>query len=410
MNTEPSLLVRFSEITLKGKNRYRFEDRMVRNIGLHLKPHGAFQMNRSNARMTVSGNGDLELATSILKGLPGVANVSVTRAVAREPERLAEEAVAFMGDLLREAGLLEGTRPRQGRPLAFRVLAQRKDKRYPLRSMDLAALLGRKVLERYPELHVDLTRPDLVLNVEVWPDSALLYAEKIGGPGGLPVGSSGKGLCLQSAGIDSPVAAHLMMTRGVSVVHLNFHGYPFIGEQSKEKVHQMVRYLARYQPRSRLYVAPFGEIQVQIRDKCPERLRTILYRRLMDRVANVVAHREHCQALITGESVGQVASQTLRNLQAIHLVAELPVLQPLIGLSKPEIVHRAQAIGTYPISIQPYPDCCTLFQPRHPETHANLMQLELAEQALPVAELVAGCVARLERTDYGPEYYPATWA
>jgi tRNA uracil 4-sulfurtransferase len=404
MNPEPSILVRFSEITLKGKNRFRFEARMARNIGLHLKPHGTFRMNRSNARMTVSGQGDLELATSILKGLPGVANVSVTRSVDREPERLAEEAVAFMAELLK------GVEPPKERPLAFRVLAQRKDKRYPLGSMNVAAFLGRKVLERFPELHVDLTRPDLVLNVEIWPDSALLYAEKIEGPGGLPVGSSGTALCLQSAGIDSPVAAYLMMTRGISVMHLNFHGTPFIGEQSKEKVHQMVRYLARYQPRTRLYVAPFGGIQQQIRDKCPERLRTLLYRRLMNRVANVVARREHCLALITGESVGQVASQTLRNLQAIHAVAELPVLQPLIGLSKPEIVHRAQEIGTYPISIQPFPDCCTLFQPRHPETHSNPIQLEQAEQALPMEDLVAGCVARLERTDYGPEYYPATWA
>ena len=404
MNPEPSILVRFSEITLKGKNRFRFEARMARNIGLHLKPHGAFQMSRSNARMTVSGQGDLELATSILKGLPGVANVSVTRPVDREPERLAEAAVAFMAELLQEA------EPGQGRSLAFRVQAQRKDKRYALGSMELAAFLGARVLQRFPELHVDLTRPDLVLNVEIWPDCALLYAGKIEGPGGLPVGSSGTALCLNSAGIDSPVAAYLMMTRGIRVVHLYFHGAPFIGEQSKEKAHQMVRYLARYQPRTRLYVAPFGEIQQQIRDKCPERLRTLLFRRLMNRVANVVARREHCQALITGESVGQVASQTLPNLQAIHAVAALPVLQPLIGLSKPEIVHRARQIGTYPISIQPFPDCCTLFLPRHPETQASAALLDQAEQALPMEDLVAGCVARLERSDYGPEYYPATWA
>ncbi len=400
---EQSILVRFSEITLKGKNRYRFEERMARNIRLHLKPHGKYRMGRSSARMTVGGEGDLELAASILKGLPGVANVSLTRPAEREPEPLAAAAVAFMATMLAE------TEPRQDRPLAFRIEARRKDKRYPLRSMDLAALLGRKVLERFPHLVVDLTTPDLVLNVEIWPDGALLFAEKLAGPGGLPVGSSGKALCLQSAGIDSPVAAHLMMTRGLSVVHLNFHGAPFIGAQSKEKVHQVVRFLARHQPHSRLYVAPFGEVQQQIRDKCPERLRTLLYRRLMNRVANVVARREHCLALITGESVGQVASQTLRNLQAIHAVAELPVLQPLIGLSKREIVHRAQALGTYPISIQPYPDCCTLFQPRHPETGATLEALEQAEEALAMQELVDVCVARLERTDYGPEYYPATW-
>jgi tRNA uracil 4-sulfurtransferase len=404
MTPDPSILVRYSEITLKGKNRSRFEDRMAQNIGLHLKPHGKFRMARSHARMTVSGQGDLELAATILKGLPGVANLSVTRAVDRDPAVLAEAAVEYMAELL------DGVEPQKGRPLAFRIESQRKDKSYPLRSMELDALLGKKVLDRFPHLAVDLTRPDLVLNVEVWPDAALLYAEKLAGPGGLPVGSSGKAVCLQSAGIDSPVAAHLMMTRGVSVIHLNFHGYPFIGEQSKEKVHQVVRYLARFQPHSRLYVAPFGDIQQQIRDKCPERLRTLLYRRLMDRVANVVARNERCEALITGESVGQVASQTLRNLQGIHAVAELPVLQPLIGMSKQEIIHRARDIGTYDISIQPFPDCCTLFQPRHPETNANLTKLEEAEQILPIAELVEGCVARLERTDYGPEYYAANWS
>lgn len=400
---EQSILVRFSEITLKGKNRYRFEERMARNIGLHLKPHGKYRMRRSSARMTVGGEGDLELAASILKGLPGVANVSMTRPAEREPEALAAAVVDYMETMLAEA------EPRHGRPLAFRIEAHRKDKRYPLRSMDLAAFLGRKVLERFPQLVVDLTAADLVLNVEVLDEGALLFAEKLAGPGGLPVGSSGKALCLQSAGIDSPVAAHMMMTRGISVVHLNFHGAPFIGAQSKEKVHQIVRFLARHQPHSRLYVAPFGEIQQEIRDKCPERLRTLLYRRLMNRVGNVVARREHCLGLITGESVGQVASQTLRNLQVIHAVAELPVLQPLIGLPKQEIVHRAQALGTYPISIQPYPDCCTLFQPRHPDTGATLEALEQAEEALAMPELVNACVARLERTDYGPEYYPATW-
>jgi len=400
---EQSILVRFSEITLKGKNRHRFEERMARNIGLHLKPHGKYRMHRSSARMTVGGEGDLDLAASILKGLPGVANVSMTRPAEREPEALAAAAIDFMETML------AATEPPTGRPLAFRIEAHRKDKRYPLRSMDLAAFLGRKVLERFPQLVVNLTVPDLVVNVEVLAEGALLFAEKLAGPGGLPVGSSGKALCLQSAGIDSPVAAHMMMTRGISVVHLNFHGAPFIGAQSKEKVHQIVRFLARHQPHSRLYVAPFGEIQQEIRDKCPERLRTLLYRRLMNRVANSVARREHCLALVTGESVGQVASQTLRNLQVIHAVAELPVLQPLIGLPKSEIIHRAQALGTYPISIQPYPDCCTLFQPRHPETGATLEALEQAEVALAMPELVNACIARLERTDYGPEYYPATW-
>jgi thiamine biosynthesis protein ThiI len=205
------------------------------------------------------------------------------------------------------------------------------------------------------------------------------------------------------------VAAYLMMTRGCPVVHLYFHSFPYIGERSKEKVHDLVRFLARHQPASRLYVAPFAEIQEAIRDRCPEGMRTILYRRMMNRVANRVAEREGALALVTGEAVGQVASQTMENILAISETAVLPVLQPLIGLSKPEIVDRARQLGTYPISIQPFPDCCTLFQPRRPETRVKLEKVHRAEAALKLDELVERCVAGLEITDYGPQYYPVRW-
>jgi thiamine biosynthesis protein ThiI len=286
---------------------------------------------------------------------------------------------------------------------------ERKDKRYPINSMTLAAQLGQAVLDAYPALRVDLNHPDLTVMVEVWPQEALLFLEKVPGPGGLAVGSSAKALCLLSAGIDSPVAAYRMMTRGCPVSYLNFHSFPFIGEQSKEKVHDMVRFLARYQPSSRLYVAPFAEIQQAIRDKCPEPLRTLLYRRMMNRVANHIAAREGALALVTGEALGQVASQTMENLVAIHETAALPVLQPLIGMAKQEIIDTARHIGTYPISIQPFPDCCTLFQPRHPETHARLDRVHKAEAALDIDTLVQASVAAVEVTDYGPEYYPAHW-
>ncbi|HEX7927734.1 MAG TPA: tRNA uracil 4-sulfurtransferase ThiI, partial [bacterium] len=256
---------------------------------------------------------------------------------------------------------------------------------------------------------VNLTQPDIWVQVEVVESGALVFGDKRPGPGGLAVGSSGKVICLQSGGIDSPVAAYLMMTRGVQVVHLNFHSYPFIGEQSKEKVRDIVRFLARYQPASRLYIAPFAEIQTAIRDHCPESLRTILYRRFMNRVANKVAEQEHALALVTGESVGQVASQTLENLAAIHATAAIPVLQPLSGLAKPEIIDRARRIGTFELSIQPFPDCCTLFQPRKPETKASLKHVERAEASLDVGPLVDSCVARLEAMDFGPEYFPAGW-
>ena len=223
------------------------------------------------------------------------------------------------------------------------------------------------------------------------------------------MGSSGRVLCLMSGGIDSPVAAYLMMTRGAPVTYLNFHSFPFIGERSKEKVHELVRFLARFQPESRLCVAPFAKVQEAIRDHCPEGLRTLLYRRAMNRVANRLAKQEGALALVTGESLGQVASQTLENIRAIEATAEYPVLQPLIGMSKQAIIDIARRIGTYPISIQPFPDCCTLFQPRKPETRAKLKVLEHAEAALPLDALVAECLAGLETTDYGPLYAPAGW-
>lgn len=400
---EQSLVVRFSEVTLKGKNRHVFEARMARNIAQHLKEQGEFALQRQRARLEIGGPGDLALAADIVGGLPGVANVSLARRVPRDPPALTQACLEFMEQALARR------QDAEQRPVSFGVDVERKDKRYPLRSTELAAVLGRAILERFPHLKVNLTAPDIWVRVEILPGGALVFGEKRPGPGGLAVGSSGKAVCLQSGGIDSPVAAYLMMTRGVTVVHLNFHSYPFIGEQSKEKVRDIVRFLARYQPASRLYVAPFAEIQTAIRDHCPEGLRTVLYRRMMNRVANVVAEREHALALVTGESVGQVASQTLENLAVIHATARLPVLQPLCGLSKAEIMERARRIGTYALSIQPYPDCCTLFQPRRPETHASLPLVERAEAALDIGPLVERCAAGLEVTDFGPEYFPAAW-
>jgi thiamine biosynthesis protein ThiI len=265
------------------------------------------------------------------------------------------------------------------------------------------------VLTRFEGLKVDLTAPELVVWVEIWEREAAIYADKVPGPGGLAVGSSGKVLCLISGGIDSPVAAYLMMTRGAEVAYLYFHSFPFIGEQSKEKVHELVRHLARYQPRSRLHVAPFAKAQESIRDHGPEGLRTVMYRRMMNRAANRVAEREGALALVTGESLGQVASQTLPNIRAIQETAELPVLQPLIGMSKSAIIDLARRIGTYPISIQPFPDCCTLFQPRHPDTRAKPERIAQYEAHMPVDDLVAECVGGIETTEYGPLWAPAGW-
>ena len=398
-----TIVVRFSEVTLKGRNRPLFERQMVRNVSRHLDAHAEFRLQRDSARLVVELNQPPHTAVEILRGLPGVANLSVAELVPREPEPLTEAVLAHA------AARLEAAPPLEARSLPFRVEVSRKDKRYPLTSMELAARLGAALMERFEGLRVDLERPEFTVWVEIWERGAALYAEKIPGPGGLAVGSSGTVLCLLSGGIDSPVAAYLMMTRGAPVVFLNFHSFPFIGERSKEKVHELVRFLARYQPESRLCFAPFAKAQEAIRDRCPEGLRTVLYRRMMNRVANRLAGRVGALALVTGESLGQVASQTLENIRAIEDTAELPVLQPLIGMSKQEIIAVARRIGTYEISIQPFPDCCTLFQPRNPETRAKIERLARAESALPIEELVAECLAGIETSEYGPLYFPAEW-
>jgi len=418
---EPCLIVRYSETTLKGGNRSFFEKRMAENIAAHLKSQGRFALRRERARMTILGkggpDGDLELAADIVRGLPGVANVSLARPVPAEIEALCVAVTGYLEEWL------ERDPPRPGMtlsggpgdesfpeaPITFKMEVSRKDKRYPLNSMEVAARLGQAALERFPFLKVNLTAPERVVQVEIHGDSALLSTGKIPGPGGLAVGTSGRAVCLLSGGIDSPVAAWMMMTRGVRVSFLNFHSHPFIGEQSKEKVYDLTRVLACHQPRTRLFVAPFAEAQTAIRDNCPPGLRTILYRRLMNRVANEVAKRERAGAIITGESLGQVASQTLPNIAAIAETARIPVLQPLIGLGKGDIVDKARALGTYDISIRPYPDCCTLFQPNHPETRARPEAVHTAESDLDTEPLLTRIMAGLEIKDYGPEYFPTGW-
>ena len=399
----PTLIARYSEITLKGRNRSQFEKQLADNAALHLKPHGIYKVKRGRAQLRVECEGDPELGAAILRGLPGVVNVSIVHMVPRELEPLTQAVLEFV------AGWLVGLGTSGERRISFKVAASRKDKRYPLSSMDLAAHLGAEILGRFDGLKVDLTHPEFTVWVEIWERSAALFGEKIAGPGGLAVGSSAKMLCLLSGGIDSPVAAYMMMTRGAPVVFLHFHSFPFIGEQSKEKIHDLVRFLSRYQPHGRLYVAPFAKTQEAIRDYCPPGPRIVLYRRMMNRVADRIAAKEGAQAIVTGEALGQVASQTLENIRVIEDAAESTVLRPLIGMGKQQIITIARQIGTYPISIRPFQDCCTLFQPKNPETRSRLDRVQKWESRLPVDDLVAECVDGAEMTDYGADYYPAEW-
>jgi len=263
--------------------------------------------------------------------------------------------------------------------------------------MQLAAELGGIILGEFPDLKVDLNQPQIEFGVEIWPKNrAIVYLEKTAGQGGLPVGSSGTVLSLISGGIDSPVAGWYMMKRGCKTVFLHFHSFPFVGENSRQKVIDLVRHLSRYQPRSTLLIVPFADIQKAVKTACSEKNRPLLYRRMMYHIGAKLLRKYRALAFVTGEAVGQVASQTLENLNCTASVTSVPVLRPLIGMEKSEIISQAKKIGTYDISIQPFDDCCTVFQPRKPEIHGDPRDIEADEANIEVENLISAAMENLE--------------
>jgi len=287
---------------------------------------------------------------------------------------------------------------------SFRITTNRADKTFPGTSMEISRELGAYV-KGLTQARVDLTHPDLTIYVDILPREAYVYFDKVPGPGGLPVGVSGRVVALLSGGIDSPVAAWHMMKRGCPVLFLHFHSYPLVDTSSLEKASELVEHLTQYQYRSRLFLTPLAEIQKRIILTAPPAYRVVLYRRFMVRIAEAIARREGALALVTGESVGQVSSQTLENMAVIEAVTTLPILRPLVGLDKQEIVERARAIGTYETSIQPDQDCCSLFVPRHPVTRARPEEVERMEAGLEVGALVEEALAATQERTF--EYRPS---
>lgn len=377
---EPLVLVRYGELATKGGNRGDFERALARNIASAARDVAPVTVERIRGRMFVRAERRAERVARRLQEVFGITSVSLARRV--EPELAALHAAARQAV---EAALQE--LPRE-RPVRFRVEARRADKRFPLTSNELE----RSVAESLPpsvgeRLEVDLTAPELVLGVEVRERDAYVFCGRLPGPGGLPVGTLGSAVCLLSGGIDSPVAAWMAMKRGCEVLYASFHSAPYLGEGSRRKIERLVGRLARWQPRSRLFSFPFAAVQEAVRESAPEGYRTILYRRSMQRIASRLAEREGAGCLVTGESLGQVASQTMENLRCIEAAARVPVLRPLIAFDKQETIERARRIGTYELSALPEPDCCTVFQPRRPVIRGKLALCEEAEARLPLAEL-----------------------
>jgi len=374
-----SVIVHYQEIALKGRNRPWFIARLVRNLREATKDLG---VKRVHALM---GRVEIVLATpdqfpAVRERISKVFGAGNFAKAGRTPLDIDKIAAEILNDL------------DPSDPGSFRVSVRRADKRFPLTSVDVEREIGGRI-KQARGWRVNLSKPELTIHVEMLTHEAFYFFGKDRGAGGLPVGSSGKVACLLSGGIDSPVAAWRLMRRGCRAIFVHFHSYPILSRASQEKARELARVLTEYQFRSRLVLVAFGEIQQQVVLSVAPPLRVVIYRRLMMRIAEAIARQFKAGALVTGEVVGQVASQTIENLTAINEVAKMPVLRPLIGMDKEEITAEAQRLGTYPISIIPDQDCCTLFTPKHPATKARLEDVLRAEASLNIEEIVQRAVA-----------------
>jgi thiamine biosynthesis protein ThiI len=374
----PVVICHYHEVALKQKNRRIFEKKLRTNIAFALSDLvGQRMVMRGYGRLKIvlpfgfDEREKLEIVRSRLSNVFGIVNFGIGLSVGLDIEDICEASLKVI----------------EGKSFnTFRVKTKRQNKNFPLNSTEVNKQVGAFIIEHFKnngaDVKVDLKNPDLTVYVEIVDKEVYVYADRFKGPGGLPVGSSGKVVALISAGFDSPIASLLMMKRGAKVVFVHFHSYPYPSYDSIEQVREIVKILSKYQLHSKLYIVPIAEAQRIIVLNAPVGLRTILYRRLMVRIAEKVAQIEGAEALVTGESLGQVASQTLRNIRVINQVATLPILRPLIGIDKEEIIQKAKEIGTYEISSQPYDDCCSFLTGRHPETWANLDEILEIEKKL----------------------------
>lgn len=363
------ILLKCGELALKGLNRHTFEDALIQNCRRRLEPLGKFRISRSQSTIYVEPQEegtDLDEAVERLKKVFGIAALTRAGIVRKDFEDIKSKAASYLQRDLRAAK-------------TFKVEAKRSDKSFPMKSPQICAELGEILLQAFPHLSVDVRSPDVTAFVEVRETAAYLHVDQIKGAGGLPVGTSGNAALLISGGIDSPVAGYMMAKRGLRVIAVHFVSPPYTSEHALEKVRTLCRKLSAYCGSVRLFIVPFTGMQEAIRENCPEELFTVIMRRYMMKIASRIAAENDCGALITGESVAQVASQTIHAIACTDVASELPVLRPVIGMDKDEIVKIACKIDTFETSILPYEDCCTVFTPRHPKTKPRLESVLEAE-------------------------------
>lgn len=379
------LLLKLGEIVLKGLNRRAFEDRLMRNVRAALKCAGDFDMKKGQSTLLITPgeNFDLPRAIEAAKKVFGIASVVPAAPCEKNFEAICEMAVSYLGDQLKNAK-------------TFKCEAKRADKKFPMQSPELCRELGGYILSKFPHLKVDVKNPELTVTAEVRDFAAYVHGGRIVGAGGMPVGSNGKATLLLSGGIDSPVAGFMVTKRGVALEAVHFFSPPYTSERAKEKVIDLAKIIAQYSGPFTLHIVPFTEPQLEIYEKCPEDLLTIIMRRVMMMVTEKIAQKGKSAALITGESIGQVASQTLESLGVTDCATTLPVMRPLIGMDKNEIIEIARKIGTLETSVLPYEDCCTVFVPKHPKTKPVLKFVEYAEEALDIPAIIEKCMAETE--------------
>ena len=368
-----AFLIKYAEIGIKGRNRYLFEDALVHQIKYALKKcEGQFLIHKTQGRIYVDAQTDFDFDEVVahLKQVFGISGICPVVYVEDEGfDKLCDTIIQYIADVYPD------------RNKTFKVVARRARKNYPKDSMTINMDMGEAILKAYPEMKVDVHNPDIMLNIEIR-EKIYIYSEIIPGPGGMPVGTGGKAMLLLSGGIDSPVAGYMIAKRGVKIDAVYFHAPPYTSERAKQKVVDLARIVSRYTGPIYLHVINFTDIQLYIYEKCPHEELTIIMRRYMMRIAEHIAKETECLGLITGESIGQVASQTMSSLVATNEVCELPVYRPLIGFDKQEIVEVSEKIGTYETSIQPFEDCCTIFVAKHPVTKPNLNVIRRHEHNL----------------------------
>ncbi|MDD6736117.1 MAG: tRNA 4-thiouridine(8) synthase ThiI [Clostridiales bacterium] len=388
------ILIKYGEIILKGGNRPRFEKILIQNIANSIRNIAQTRITIAQATIyiEVEDEDKLDIVCERLTMVFGIVTIVRARVCEKTVEAIEAAALEYCGGDLKPG-------------VKFKVEAKRSDKKFPLNSVQLGIEVGGFLDEAIPGLVVDVHNPEVTVQVEVRDREAFVYCRenRIKGQGGMPIGTGGKATLLLSGGIDSPVAGHMIAKRGIEIDAVNFFSFPYTSERAKEKVIELASILARYTSKVNLYIVPFTDIQLAIRDNCPEEHMTLIMRRFMMKIAERLAIRNKSQALITGESAGQVASQTLAALNVTNAVVQMPVLRPLIGMDKTEIIERSQEIDTFETSILPYEDCCTVFTPKHPTTQPKLSMIEKSESHLDADRLIDEAIDGIECIEIYPK-------